>query len=770
MRAVSGFAVSLLFAASCAAAADSPGAVRPPTLDPTYGMKASSGRSARTRRVGANAQWIWAASVGEKQATAARKAFSLDSSPKRATLYVTGDNYFTATLNGKALGGTTPQPGGYEWSTTHRYEVGPLLRTGKNVLAIEGRNDGGAAGIVAALVLGSGKNPREIVTDSGWKVSDAPPAGWESPDFDDSAWPSATVEAPLGEGPWTGLAEWPGLSDTDYLRRMTVFPVAVQDAAPRSGKLAGEETLTRAKGSALLVTLAPAGTPETDAPSLVVDFGKELTGRAEIVSGSNAPAAVSVSYGESREEAVGGPYTGVQRLNLPANGTAAGRDSAFRYVKIAFLSGPSPLRIKAIRCSHLYYPVEYRGSFASSDPLLNKIWYTGAYTAHLCMQQDIWDAPKRDRARWMGDLHVSGEVINNAFLDRFLMERTMDRLLSDAGNPLHSHVNGIPGYSCAWVAGAADFYRHTGDLAWIKKHHDDLIRLMDYFKGELDDRGLFANKRGQWPFVDWSPNFNGADPHALKATHFFMVYMLKQGAWLLREMGDPTTAARYEAWAKDATAAAQKYLLDGSANDFGDRWQENAMAIYSGVADDAQKAAIFDRVFSHLYPVELMITPYYNNYTIFAMAQSGHPKAALDFIRWYWGGMIDEGATSFWEGYDPRWPKKEFHKHLQADNGMGYFVSLSHGWSAGAASWLTEELLGVSPTAGGYRKARIQPYLGDLDWAKGDVPTPRGPIRVSYRKEGGQWHADVTLPAGTEAVVTLPGGRERKIGPGSHRI
>ena len=72
-----------------------------------------------------------------------------------------------------------------------------------------------------------------------------------------------------------------------------------------------------------------------------------------------------------------------------------------------------------VAVDHKYYPVEYKGSFACSDDLLTRIWYMGAYTAHLCMQEDIWDAPKRDRARWMGDLHVSGAVINLAFADRF---------------------------------------------------------------------------------------------------------------------------------------------------------------------------------------------------------------------------------------------------------------------------------------------------------------------------------------------------------------
>ena len=41
------------------------------------------------------------------------------------------------------------------------------------------------------------------------------------------------------------------------------------------------------------------------------------------------------------------------------------------------------------------------------------------------------------------------------------------------------------------------------------------------------------------------------------------------------------------------------------------------------------------------------------------MAASGHRQEALGWIREYWGGMVKEGATSFWEGYDPAGPDNQ---------------------------------------------------------------------------------------------------------------
>src|SRR5262249_46683278 len=158
-----------------------------------------------------------------------------------------------------------------------------------------------------------------------------------------------------------------------YLRTIPVTPTAVLDVAPGRGAIEGAESLTHSAAAALRVTPAPPSPADLSPPSLVVDFGREITGRVEIESASDAPAHVTISYGEPEDEAIDKPYTGVQSLELPPHGTATGGNSAYRYAKIVFLDGSSPIRISAIRCRHLYYPVDYVGSFASSDPLLDRI-------------------------------------------------------------------------------------------------------------------------------------------------------------------------------------------------------------------------------------------------------------------------------------------------------------------------------------------------------------------------------------------------------------
>jgi len=244
-------------------------------------------------------------------------------------------------------------------------------------------------------------------------------------------------------------------------------------------------------------------------------------------------------------------------------------------------------------------------------------------------------------------------------------------------------------------------------------------------------------------------------PYAQRATQFEYYAAFKEGAWLLRKIGDMSKADRFASKAKEIRQAAFQYMLDPRTGTFGDRWQPNAMAIYSGLADKSETQAIWRRVLSQ--PNKFRITPYYNFYVISAMASAGHREAALNWIRKYWGGMIRRGATSFWEAYVFGLPKHGYHPALRADFGRGYFVSLAHGWSSGPTVWLTEEILGIKPVAAGFSQVSIRPDLAGLKWARGYEPSPHGPIKVEYRSDsGGGLVATIDLPMGIEASVSMP--------------
>lgn len=756
-------------------------------LDPARTLASSQLESALHKPL--PEQYIWTTGVpgrrrdaGHSRARYFRRVFEVASVPSQATLYVAGPREAAIYVNGKEVGHYQLGPEAHMGIRVYACDVAEELHAGKNVLAIEGVR-GPRAGneawdsvsrhlqrgeVLAAMIVPAARGVAEapiVMSNGQWKATaQAVPEGWQNASFNDASWPAADdlggIESSIDlfqANADAGMYAWPGYDGiSPFLAHYSLDAMKVGNVFGGVGTVKNAQALTQGSTAGELTVILPKDHVSIhNAPQVMLDFGREVNGRLELQSNSDAPAEVTVQYGESEEEALNQPYLGIDPVYIPAHGIAYGPKSAFRYAIVHFVSGRDT-EFKAIRLDGIAYPVKYQGSFESSDPELNKMWMIGAYTAHLCMQDDIWDAPKRDRNRWMGDLDVSGRTIDDVFGDHFLMQDTLSRLIGPA--PVKAHVNSIPGYSAFWVTGEKMYYLHTGSMKQLESVHTRLVQLLNYMEKDLNQQNLFSDLTRAWPFVDWSPEMNSYDAQTRMATQFEYYAAFKDGAYLLRILHDDKNARAFEEKADALKAASQEHMLDAKGS-FGVRWQPNAYAVISGVANKGQYAAIWQNSLSDVGHVEYnpyIITPYYNFYVVTAMAKMGHRRAALNWIRQYWGGMVQEGATSYWEGYDPTWYKGfDFHASLQADNMSGYNVSLAHGWSSGVTPWLMTQILGIRPTAGGFAKVDIRPDLLGLKWVKGGEPTPHGILSVSIRNDNG-YVTKVDLPPSVEARVSVP--------------
>ena len=795
IRILLGVCLAATFSSIATAQALKPTDIPPEQLDPTRNLARHQLESATHKQL--QEEYIWTQQDAVKSDALLsgdglrrndevephyfRREFHLQSVPAQATLYLAGPRSARAFVNGQPVGqfeANLDSPIGVH---VFAMDVSHALHAGLNVVAIEAVRGGGIGGfnnsrltmqlttgkILAIKLVAAARGvdgPALLISNKEWKASLQAGDGWQNAGFNDASWPSADSLGPI-EGSidllqWNadaGMYDWPGYDGiSPFLAQTPLLPVSVSHVYAGVGTIRNPDALKGNSSTEFAVDLPSPQVENTDAPQIILDFGRNANGRLHFVSDSNSPATVTVQYGESEAEAFKQPYLGENALLIPAHGSAYAPKSTFRYAIVRFVGGEK-LRFKAIDNQLIYYPVKYQGFFESSDPKLNLMWTIGAYTAHLCMQDDIWDAPKRDRGRWMGDLDVSGRTIDDVFGDHFLMDDTLDRLMGPA--PIRQHVDGIAGYSAFWITGEAEYYRHTGSKQQLMSFHERLVQLMRYMEGELDNRNLYVNNHKSWPFVDWSPELNGDTPEARRGTQLEYIAAFTQGVYLLNEMGDKENAQLFAKKLDDLKAAAQQYLLDKQTDSFGSRWQVNAMAVLSGAANSSQYGDIWKASLASVGKIKynaLIITPYYNYYVISAMAKMGHRAEALDWIRQYWGGMVDEGATSFWEGYDPAWYKDDAHGSLQADNMSGYRVSLAHGWSSGVTPWLMEEILGIHATGAGFSTVDIRPDLIDLAWAKGGEPTPRGMLNVSLKKDGQNTAVSLDLPSGTEAHVSVP--------------
>jgi hypothetical protein len=175
----------------------------------------------------------------------------------------------------------------------------------------------------------------------------------------------------------------------------------------------------------------------------------------------------------------------------------------------------------------------------------------------------------------------------------------------------------------------------------------------------------------------------------------------------------------------------------------------NMFAMIYGFASEEEQRQIMERVMWNPQ-VDAITTPYMRFYELEALCRMGRQQEVLKEIRDYWGGMLAEGATTFWEKYNPGEKGTE---HL-AMYGRPYGKSLCHAWGASPVYLLGRYYLGVSPLAPGYAEYEVRPVLGDLQWMEGAVPTPFGLIRVKMTTDTITVEAD-----GGKGILIAPDGQ-----------
>ena len=146
------------------------------------------------------AAWIWkSATPGENEKVFFRREFELPPNVTAASVTLTCDNWSRLLVNGKDLGMTG------DWSNPRTYDVFAHLKPGsRNVIAVEGRNEGGPAGMALRFraTLNDGKK-LHVVSDSNWQCANEVPEGWQNLDFPAAAaWPKAVAVAKMGDSPW----------------------------------------------------------------------------------------------------------------------------------------------------------------------------------------------------------------------------------------------------------------------------------------------------------------------------------------------------------------------------------------------------------------------------------------------------------------------------------------------------------------------------------------------------------------------------------------
>ena len=573
---------------------------------------------------------------------------------------------------------------------------------------------------IVARVYSQGKPPAicmdgpTVKTDSSWK------ADWRMA----AAWQKGVVSPP---------AECGGRNKA----RPSEFALATRPAGPVSQK--------RIRGD-----------------HVFADFGRETFGFLKL-NGVRGRGRLRVIYGESEQEALCEEFCGPDQWEYVTVGTDGGNavsslrlkvSRGWRYVHVIPEKGVS---VEGVAMDEELCPLERVGSFRCSDERLNRIWDVSARTLELTTRELYIEGAKRDRWIWSGDARQSYLMGYYLFGDSRLARDTL--FYQRGGDPVVMHINQIMDYTFYWFMSVREYYLYTGDRVFLEQIYDRMASLMDFAIGRLDANGRPHDGPGDWMFIDWAPETLHNTGGVTSFEQMLLVEALETLAEVSETIGRGDAAAYRERAAKlraevvplfwNAEKGALMHLLrdDGTLDPQLTRYP-NMFGLACGYFDDAQRESVLKNVIFNDAVMKIQ-TPYMRFYELDALCRLGLRSRVLDEVRAYWGGMLAEGATSFWELYNP--DEKGDAKYAMYNR--PFSKSLCHAWGASPLYLFGLYVLGVRPTKPGYAEYVVEPDLGGLEWAEGVVPTPHGPIAVSVRNGV----AAATGPAACSGVLRWKG-------------
>lgn len=450
-----------------------------------------------------------------------------------------------------------------------------------------------------------------------------------------------------------------------------------------------------------------------DGDSFIVDFGNHLTGYIGFSvtgegRGLDSPVRIKITLGEvpaevaeSFENYKGGlsrAWLQDEVINidvLPAT-VLLPRRYSFRYARIDVVA-TSPnfkVRIDNIQTT----AVTSAGASPAELPLkvpdlLRRIDRVSIHTLRECMQTVFEDGPKRDRRLWIGDLRLQA-LTNYATFGNFdLVKRCLylfaglpreDGFVAacvfEDPKPLRGHEY-IIDYAALYGATVLDYAQASGDWRTARDLWPVVRRQIEILSGYVKPDGLFAAPANSWVFIDWS------DPlHREGAMHGVFVYSLRQALELAKAAGDKEAASEYGQLLERMITAARSAFFDSTSGLFvsGPKrqisWATQAWMVLSGIAKPEEGAHALRQVRQQADAVRPG-GPYLYHHFVEAMIQCGLKKEALVLLESYWGGMVQSGADTFWEVYDPSNP-------VLSPYGDPLVNSYCHAWSCTPAYFL----------------------------------------------------------------------------------
>jgi len=749
-----------------------------------------------------------------------RKSFILESVEQNSTIDISADSDFVLYLNGREVG--RGQFSDYpQRKTFTRFNVGPMLKRGRNVLAILAYYRGedfsehraGKPGLVAALCSGS----RVICTDETWRAAQHPAFAcgpmprvtfqmgfttlfdarkdflWHLPGFQDKDWRGAEVQSKATDGFWREILPRP--VPPLVIEEPVEVAVVMQGAFFRSGE---KESVARTMAADAILVRSPAmvyankklqargpycGPPLSPSyflrrrggeglllnplrkPAtgtfLIIDLGREEVGLLDLHLEAPAGAVLDIAHGEHLDEgrvrmAVGGRNfadryicrKGDNRFMLPF------RRIGGRYLQVHLWGFSSAIRLRYLGLRPVRLAVEPAGDFVSEDPMADRMYAIGRRTLTLCMHEHYEDCPWREQSLYAYDsrnqalcgYYVFGNYDFAAASFDLLGRGIRDDGLLELCAPARVSIT-IPIFSLVWIAALAEHWLYSGSNTLFLRFSDQAASMLEKVLARRDTRTdlyYVPDSPEMWHFYEWTGGLAsklGNDTRKRQVHAAYNLYLheaLGSYAWMLGLSSDQKAAANvrrirnalgksiHAAFWNEKHGTYATMLPVGRSSNAHDLIQ--VLALHEGIVPRSKEKRLLAVVQDQRLPGMTLSSLLYLVRALMEKTPQSR-RFVSRIISKYWEPMVLAGATSFWE---TQYGGADF-------DGAG---SLCHGWSALPVYYYQAHVLGVRPLEPGFARFMISPFADRFFTARGNIPTPFGPISIDWRRS--DWGLIVT--------------------------
>ena len=368
----------------------------------------------------------------------------------------------------------------------------------------------------------------------------------------------------------------------------------------------------------------------------------------------------------------------------------------FRYVRIVILDAPSGFQLSGLNCDEVSsVPFSKIKPLIGFSPKMQQIDLAAQYTLRNCIQEVFEDGPKRDQRLWLGDLRLqalldaltfksdsivkrcillfAGTQRGDGFIAPCVYNTSMGRNPS-IGNEM------IPDYAMLFGSTLLNYAKSSNDLKLAKALYPVACQQVDLVCSKWLSTGNYLEiPNNIWMLIDWSKELDRQA--AEQAT---LIYAINTLSELANMIGLPKDATKWDELNKKLKVAAVEKYFDKQKGLFVSgpqhqvSWATQIWMVLAGVIDKKEGTRILKNMEADVSAIKPGC-PYLVHHLVEAYLVCNMDKKAYQLIESYWGGMIDKGATTFWEIYDPTDAyKSPYNNHL--------FNSYCHAWSC-TPSW-----------------------------------------------------------------------------------